>query len=105
MRELQADTTVEGIGRKDNVEELLANIAQFCLDRKEEGNERCFMTDYLSEVSLMTDQDNETDEDLEKVTLMTVHAAKGLEFDAVFIVGLEENLFPSDMSGDSEREI
>ena len=105
MRELQADTTVEGMGRKDNVEELLANIAQFCLDRKEEGNERCFMTDYLSEVSLMTDQDNETEEDLEKVTLMTVHAAKGLEFDAVFIVGLEENLFPSDMSGDSEREI
>ena len=105
MRELQADTTVEGIGRKDNVEELLANIAQFCLDRKEEGNERCFMTDYLSEVSLMTDQDNETEEDLEKVTLMTVHAAKGLEFDAVFIVGLEENLFPSDMSGDGEREI
>ncbi len=105
MRELQADTTVEGMGRKENVEELLANIAQFCLDRKEEGNERCFMTDYLSEVSLMTDQDNETDEDLDKVTLMTVHAAKGLEFDAVFIVGLEENLFPSDMSGDSEREI
>jgi len=105
MRELQADTTVEGIGRKENVEELLANITQFCLDRKEEGNERCFMTDYLSEVSLMTDQDNETDEDVEKVTLMTVHAAKGLEFDAVFIVGLEENLFPSDMSGDSEREI
>ena len=105
MRELQADTTIEGIGRKENVEELLANIAQFCLDRKEEGNDKRFMTDYLSEVSLMTDQDNETEEDLEKVTLMTVHSAKGLEFDAVFIVGLEENLFPSDMSGDSEREI
>ena len=105
MRELKADTTIEGEGRLQNVEELLANIAQFCLDRKEEGNDKCFMTDYLSEVSLMTDQDNETDEDVEKVTLMTVHAAKGLEFDAVFIVGLEENLFPSDMSGDSEREI
>jgi len=105
MRELQADTTIEGIGRKENVEELLANIAQFCQDCKEEGNDKCFMTDYLSEVSLMTDQDNETEEDLEKVTLMTVHAAKGLEFDAVFIVGLEENLFPSDMSGDGEREI
>ena len=105
MYELRNDTTVEGIGRRENVEELLANIAQFCLDRKEEGNDKCLMTDYLSEVSLMTDQDNETDEDLEKVTLMTVHAAKGLEFDAVFIVGLEENLFPSDMSGDSEREI
>ena len=105
MRELRNDTTVEGIGRRENVEELLADIAQFCMNRKEEGNDKCFMTDYLSEVSLMTDQDNETDEDLEKVTLMTVHAAKGLEFDAVFIVGLEENLFPSDMSGDSEREI
>ena len=105
MRELKADTTIEGEGRLQNVEELLANIAQFCLDRKEEGNEKCFMTDYLSEVSLMTDQDNEGEEDLEKVTLMTVHAAKGLEFDAVFIVGLEEHLFPSDMSGDSEREI
>ena len=105
MRELKADTTIEGEGRLQNVEELLANIAQFCLDRKEEGNDKCFMTDYLSEVSLMTDQDNEGEEDLEKVTLMTVHAAKGLEFDAVFIVGLEEHLFPSDMSGDSEREI
>ncbi|MBO4724531.1 MAG: UvrD-helicase domain-containing protein [Bacteroidaceae bacterium] len=105
MRELKADTTVEGEGRLQNVEELLANIAQFCLDRREEGNDKCLMTDYLSEVSLMTDQDNEGEEDLEKVTLMTVHAAKGLEFDAVFIVGLEENLFPSDMSGDDERQI
>ena len=105
MRELRADTTVEGESRRQNVEELLANIAQFCMDRKEEGNESCRMTDYLSEVSLMTDQDNVTDDDLEKVTLMTVHAAKGLEFDAVFIVGLEENLFPSDMSGDDERQI
>ncbi len=105
MRELRADTTVEGVGRRENVEELLSNIAQFCQDRKEEGNAHLLMTDYLSEVSLMTDQDNETDEDLEKVTLMTVHAAKGLEFDAVFIVGLEENLFPSDMSGDDERQI
>ncbi len=105
MRELRADSTVEGESRRQNVEELLANITQFCVDRKEEGNEHCFMTDYLSDVSLMTDQDNETDEDLEKVTLMTVHAAKGLEFDAVFIVGLEENLFPSDMSGDDERQI
>jgi len=105
MRELRADTTVEGMSRLQNVEELLSNIAQFCKDRVEEGDGHCLMTDYLSEVSLMTDQDNETDEDLEKVTLMTVHAAKGLEFDAVFIVGLEENLFPSDMSGDDERQI
>ena len=105
MHELQADTTIEGIGRKENVEELLADIAQFCQDRNEEGNDKCLMAEYLSEISLMTDQDNESDEDVEKVTLMTVHSAKGLEFDAVFIVGLEENLFPSDMSGDDERQI
>ncbi len=105
MHDLKADTTVEGESRLQNVEELMVNIAQFCRDRREEGNENRRMTDYLSEVSLMTDQDNETDEDLEKVTLMTVHSAKGLEFDAVFIVGLEENLFPSDMSGDDERQI
>lgn len=105
MRELKADTTVEGESRRQNVEELMVNISQFCHDREEEGNDKCRMTDYLSEVSLMTDQDNETDEDLEKVTLMTVHAAKGLEFDAVFIVGLEENLFPSDMGGNDERAV
>ena len=105
MRELKADTTVEGESRLQNVEELMNNIAQFCKDREEEGHDKCRMTDYLSEVSLLTDQDNETEDDIEKVTLMTVHAAKGLEFDAVFIVGLEEHLFPSDMSGDDERQI
>ena len=105
MRDLKADTTVEGESRRQNVEELLSNMAQFCNDREEEGNDHILMTDYLSEVSLMTDQDNETDEDIEKVTLMTIHSAKGLEFDAIFIVGLEENLFPSDMSGDDERQI
>ena len=105
MRDLNADTTVEGESRRQNVDELMNNIAQFCKDRQEEGNDQCLMRDYLSEVSLMTDQDNETEDDVEKVTLMTVHAAKGLEFDAVFIVGLEEHLFPSDMSGDDERQI
>ena len=105
MRELKADTTIEGESRIQNVDELMNNIAQFCKDREEEGNDNCRITDYLSEVSLLTDQDNETADDLEKVTLMTVHAAKGLEFDAVFIVGLEEHLFPSDMSGDDERQI
>ena len=105
MRELKADTTVEGESRLQNVDELLNDIAQSCKDREEEGSEQYLMANYLSEVSLMTDQDNETEDDLEKVTLMTVHAAKGLEYDAVFIVGLEENLFPSDMSGDDERQI
>ena len=105
MRELMADTTVEGEGRRQNVEELLNNIAEYCKDREEEGSDKFRIQDYLSEVSLLTDQDNETEDDIEKVTLMTVHAAKGLEFDAVFIVGLEEHLFPSDMSGDDERQI
>jgi DNA helicase-2/ATP-dependent DNA helicase PcrA len=105
MRELKADTTVEGESRLQNVDELLNDIAQSCKDREEEGSGQYLMANYLSEVSLMTDQDNETEDDLEKVTLMTVHAAKGLEYDAVFIVGLEENLFPSDMSGDDERQI
>lgn len=105
MRELKVDTTVEGESRLQNVDELLNDIAQSCKDREEEGSEQYLMANYLSEVSLMTDQDNETEDDLEKVTLMTVHAAKGLEYDAVFIVGLEENLFPSDMSGDDERQI
>lgn len=105
ISDLKADTTIEGESRRQNVDELMNNIAQFCKDREEEGSDNCLLRDYLSEVSLMTDQDNETDKDLEKVTLMTVHSAKGLEFDAVFIVGLEENLFPSDMSGDDERQI
>lgn len=105
MRELKADTTVEGESRFQNAQELLSNVTTFCLDRQEEGNDRRFMVDYLNDVSLMTDQDNESDEDIEKVTLMTVHAAKGLEFDAVCIVGLEEELFPSNMSSDDERQI
>ena len=105
MRELKADNTVEGESRFQNAQELLSNVTTFCLDRQEEGDDRRFMVDYLNDVSLMTDQDNESDEDIEKVTLMTVHAAKGLEFDAVCIVGLEEELFPSNMSSDDERQI
>lgn len=105
MRELKADNTIEGESRFQNAQELLSNVTTFCLDRQEEGDDRRFMVDYLNDVSLMTDQDNESDEDIEKVTLMTVHAAKGLEFDAVCIVGLEEELFPSNMSSDDERQI
>lgn len=104
-RDLASDHSVEGEGRRDNVQELLTGIKSFCDQKIEEGDEHIFLPDYLSEVSLMTDQDREGDEDIEKVTLMTVHAAKGLEFNTVFIVGLEEDLFPSTMSGESEKQI
>lgn len=104
LPELKSDTSIEGISRLQNVEELINDISDFCRNRIEEGDESIFMEDYLSIISLKTDQDNETEEDTEKVTLMTVHAAKGLEFDAVFIVGLEEGLFPSEMSSE-ERQI
>lgn len=77
----------------------------FCADREEEGNTHILLTDYLSEVSLLTDQDSEGADDAPKVTLMTIHSAKGLEFKNVFVVGLEENLFPSPMAGDSYKQL
>ena len=70
----------------------------------EEGNLNISLTDFLSEVSLLTDQDSDNGDD-EKITLMTVHSAKGLEFRNVFVVGMEENLFPSGMVGDSPRAL
>lgn len=75
----------------------------FCAMRQEEGNTNVSLIDFLSEVSLLTDQDSDKEGDGEKVTLMTVHSAKGLEFRNVFVVGMEENLFPSGMAGDSPR--
>ncbi len=104
MQDLKSDNTVEGESRLQNIEELINDVSDFCRNRIEEGNEAILMRDYLNVVSLKTDQDNESDEDVDKVTLMTVHAAKGLEYDAVFIVGLEEKLFPSEMSSD-ERQV
>ncbi|MDR1980146.1 MAG: UvrD-helicase domain-containing protein [Tannerellaceae bacterium] len=97
--------TVEGISKQENLQELLKGISEFCDMRREEGVEKVTLADFLSEVSLLTDQDNEKDENTNKVTLMTVHAAKGLEFKNVFVVGLEEDLFPSIMSKDSPRAI
>lgn len=105
MRDLMTDTTIEGESRLQNVQELMSNVTAFTVGRHDEGNEADRMVDYLNEVSLMTDQDNESDEDLDKITLMTVHSAKGLEFDAVFIVGLEERLFPNEMCGEDERQL
>jgi len=99
------DRSVEGISKQENLQELLNGIVEFCQLRREEGEERVSMADFLAEVSLLTDQDNDKDEKANKVTLMTIHAAKGLEFKNVIIVGLEEELFPSQMSKDSPRAI
>ncbi|MCD8193049.1 MAG: UvrD-helicase domain-containing protein [Tannerellaceae bacterium] len=99
------DRSVEGISKQENLQELLNGITEFCQLRHEEGEEWVSMADFLAEVSLLTDQDNDKDEKANKVTLMTIHAAKGLEFKNVIIVGLEEELFPSQMSKDSPRAI
>ena len=99
------DRSVEGISKQENLQELLKGIAEFCELRREEGVEQVSLADFLSEVSLLTDQDNDKDEQANKVTMMTVHAAKGLEFKNVFVVGLEEELFPSSMSTDNPRAV
>lgn len=104
MNEVCQDNTPENLSRKENIEELVNGMGDFCAQRLEEGDTNITLTDYLSEVSLLTDQDSDDDSE-EKVTLMTVHAAKGLEFPVVFVVGLEEELFPSAMSIDSMRAI
>jgi len=95
MTALALDRTQEGIDRAQNVQELLNAIHEFVGQRANEGIDYTPITDFLSEVSLLTDQDENLTDTKERVTLMTVHAAKGLEFPVVFIVGLEENLFPS----------
>ncbi len=104
--DLYSDTTPEAISRQENLEELLSAMQDFVNIRREEdrGNE-VSLTDYLQEVSLLTDLDSEGDENTPRVTLMTIHSAKGLEFPTVFIVGMEENLFPSPMSMGSAREL
>ena len=92
---LALDLSQEGVDRLQNVQELLNAIREFVEQRANEGIDFTPITDFLSEVSLQTDQDENLTDTTERVTLMTVHAAKGLEFPVVFIVGLEENLFPS----------
>lgn len=95
MREAKADTSQEGIARLENLEEMLAGIHEFVDQQLREGNTFTPMTEFLSEVSLLTDQDEKQEDNQPRITLLTVHAAKGLEFKVTFIVGLEENLFPS----------
>ena len=95
MTALALDRSTEGIDRAQNVQELLNAIQEFVQNRADEGIDYTPITDFLSEVSLLTDQDENLTDTTQRVTLMTVHAAKGLEFPVVFIAGMEENLFPS----------
>lgn len=97
-REAYQDQTPEGMSRQENLQELLGGIHEFCESRVEEGEQNIGLIDFLSEVSLLSDQDTDKEGDHEKVTMMTIHASKGLEFKNVFVVGLEEDLFPSSMT-------
>lgn len=105
IADIYSNSDPEGLARQENVEELLAGMKDFCESKKEEGRENeIYLTDYLQEVALLTDLDSDDGEE-SRVSLMTVHAAKGLEFPTVFIVGLEENIFPSPLSMGSMREM
>ena len=94
LTELYNDKSPEGLSRHENIQELLNGIQEFSINSKEEGQPGK-LENFLEDVALLTDQDTDKDEDKNKVTLMTIHSAKGLEFKNVFVVGLEENLFPS----------
>lgn len=94
----------EDITRQENMQELMDHLKAFVEERIETGDD-AFLTDYLQEISLLTDADDESNDTDARVSLMTVHASKGLEFDAVFVVGMEEMLFPSQMSIDSPRQL
>ena len=98
LREAKSDTTPEGVARYENLEEMLSSIHEFCERRQQDGIDFTPIADFLAEVSLLTDQDEHLDDMQERVTLLTIHAAKGLEFRATLIVGMEENLFPSAFS-------
>lgn len=101
-----SDLTPEGLARQENLEEFLGGMQEFVEGRREEGREQeALLTDFLQEVSLLTDLDSDKDADISRVSLMTIHSAKGLEFPTVFIVGLEENIFPSLLSSGSAREL
>ena len=99
---LHKDNSPEGVSRFENIQELLNGIKDFSQTAELSLNK---LPDFMKDVALLTDQDLENEDDFNKVTLMTVHAAKGLEFPYVFVVGLEENLFPSMMSGQSQEDL
>ncbi|GHT12711.1 DNA helicase [Bacteroidia bacterium] len=105
VTELYADRTPEGLSRVQNIEELNNSLYEFASTRMEEGRQDIKLGDFLAEISLMTDQDTDKNENAGRVTMMTIHSAKGLEFKNVFVVGLEENLFPSERSNNNPKEI
>ncbi len=103
--DLGKDQSPEGDARRENVESLISGMAAFVQAQQEDDKgDNIYLTDYLQTVSLLTDADNDNNSD-EKITLMTIHAAKGLEFNTVFVVGLEENIFPSLMSVDNVKDL
>ncbi|MDR2791188.1 MAG: ATP-binding domain-containing protein [Tannerellaceae bacterium] len=105
LAQLRNDHTDEGVSRLENTEELLRAIAEFVETRRAEDSEAVFLADYLADVALLTDQDADTNDTTPHVTLMTVHAAKGLEFENVFIAGLEEGLFPYALATETIRDL
>lgn len=105
LTSLATEATPESISKKENLSEILAGLKDFVDLREQTGEGNSDMKSFLSEVMLATDQDETENDDMPKVTLMTVHAAKGLEFKHVYIVGVEEDLFPSSMSQDSLAQV
>jgi DNA helicase-2/ATP-dependent DNA helicase PcrA len=103
MKDLYKDQSPEGVSRFENIQELLNGIQEFSISAKEEGTPNK-LNNYMEDVALLTDQDTDKPEDNDRVTMMTIHSAKGLEFKNVFIVGVEENLFPSNQNGQKTME-
>jgi DNA helicase-2/ATP-dependent DNA helicase PcrA len=103
MKDLYKDQSPEGVSRFENIQELLNGIQEFSISAREEGTPNR-LNNYMEDVALLTDQDTEKPDDNDRVTLMTIHSAKGLEFKNVFIVGVEENLFPSAQNGQKTME-
>lgn len=103
MKDLYKDQSPEGVSRFENIQELLNGIQEFTISAKEEGTPNK-LNNYMEDVALLTDQDTDKPEDNDRVTMMTIHSAKGLEFKNVFIVGVEENLFPSNQNGQKTME-
>ncbi|MFY9153515.1 MAG: UvrD-helicase domain-containing protein [Prolixibacteraceae bacterium] len=103
MKDLYKDQTPEGVSRFENIQELLNGIQEFSISAREEGTPGQ-LNNYMEDVALLTDQDSDKEEDMDRITLMTIHSAKGLEFKNVFIVGVEENLFPSNQNGQKTAE-
>ena len=105
-QDIMSGRDADDLARQENLEEFLSAMSAFVEERREEGRmDEAFLTDYLQDVALLTDADSEGAKDEPRVSLMTVHAAKGLEFATVFIVGLEENIFPSPLAAMSVREL